>query len=348
MTARKLLTALILDSSLLLLLASCPGNGGSAYSGGATYGGGDGSSGSEGGSSSYTAADLLNLSNSDDMEAVIRLVSEEPGSSGSAKIPAPAHVVLSASDIGLPSGGSVKLTMTVNGERQTYTARADADGNVSFDIPAVPARAEVSITMDVMTAAGVVLYSGEMEKEVSGTEDALAVTLETVIPPGNRKSISGTGWNGVADSSGGSTYLFEVNGYSFNASSPDATWGLAISISCPTPGTTTTVYMDITGTNMAIGHNHGGLKLFSGSAAQGGTINVIFCSSSTSTMEFGSVAGSYAMQVERVTANISVAEGCSISNMSIDGVTYTDADEFFHDAQAAGPGKRVKFTISKD
>ena len=30
---------------------------------------------------------------------------------------------------------------------------ADADGNVSFDIPAVPARAEVSVTMDVLNAA---------------------------------------------------------------------------------------------------------------------------------------------------------------------------------------------------
>lgn len=84
--------------------------------------------------------------------------------------------------MGLPAGttGSVTITMTVNGTTRTYNASIE-DDRVHFDIPAVPSNSEVSVRMDVRDGSGSLLLTGSTSKTVSGTEDALAVTLSDKV-----------------------------------------------------------------------------------------------------------------------------------------------------------------------
>ena len=55
------------------------------------------------------------------------------------------------------------------------------DDRVHFDIPAVPSNSEVSVRMDVRDTDGKLLLTGSTSKTVSGTEDALAVTLSDKV-----------------------------------------------------------------------------------------------------------------------------------------------------------------------
>ncbi|MBQ9539121.1 MAG: hypothetical protein IJU95_07605, partial [Treponema sp.] len=89
---------------------------------------------------------------------------------------------MSAADIGLSSDetGSVTITMTVNGKTQTYKSDLEG-GKVLFDIPAVPSGSQVTVKMDVRDSSGTLLLTGKTSKTVSGTSDAIAVTLSDKV-----------------------------------------------------------------------------------------------------------------------------------------------------------------------
>ncbi len=164
----------------MVFLASCTGNGGSAHSGGATYeaGGSGSSSGASGGPNGNTlsATDITSLANAGDTGKLITLLTAGQDSGKTTPVD------ISVADMGLPAGttGSVTITMTVNGTTRTY--RADIAGDtVHFDIPAVPSNSEVSVRMDVRDSGGTLMLTGKTSKTVSGTDDALAVTLSDKI-----------------------------------------------------------------------------------------------------------------------------------------------------------------------
>lgn len=175
-----LVFALFSSIMLLVLPASCNGNGGGSDSYGAVYNspGGEASSGSAGGStgssdigSGITAQDILNLSNADDTDSIIRIFSAPAPEQDNSQT-----VVLSASDIGLPSGGSATLTIT-GGVPFTATAQADADGNVSFQIPAIVSGTDITVSLSVRNASGTLLYSGSSQQTVSGDSISINLTL---------------------------------------------------------------------------------------------------------------------------------------------------------------------------
>ena len=159
-----------------LFLASCPGNGGATYSDGATYeAGGAGASGGPNGNT-LSATDITSLASAGDTGKLIKLLTAGQDSGKTTPVD------ISVADMGLPAGttGSVTITMTVNGTTRTYNASIE-DDTVHFDIPAVPSNSEVSVRMDVRDGSGSLLLTGSTSKTVSGTEDALAVTLSDKV-----------------------------------------------------------------------------------------------------------------------------------------------------------------------
>ncbi len=193
MKAKSILTSLFFVSSFVLLLTACPGNGGASYSGGETYGGGGGSSSSSGsadsanGTASYSAGDLLRLSNGDDIEAMIRLVSGNGGADGEGGASSifdevnTTRISFSASDIGLPSGGSVILTFSSGSEEVTCTGTASSDGSVYVDIPTVKSGSTVTVRMDVRDSSGKLCLTGGGSMSVQGDDDSLDITLSDKV-----------------------------------------------------------------------------------------------------------------------------------------------------------------------
>ena len=190
----SLLFSSLLFSSLLLLTA-CTGNGGAAYSDGSVYnpdgtpvsssGSGPGSSGSSGGSSeSFTAQDLMELANAGDAEGIIRRVTSNVVSS-----PETCTVSMTAADLDLPAGGSVRLVISGIGYDETVTA--DADGNVSFVVPLIAVDSTVTVELSVMGANGTLLWYGSKTEQVSdgfnlditltGQAGALPVTVDKTV-----------------------------------------------------------------------------------------------------------------------------------------------------------------------
>ena len=181
----RCLIILLLCFCSILFLTSCQGNGGAVDSGGATYSSGDSPSGGVGGMTNQdgnelSAWDIKNLADEDETDRIVELLTQEPDTGGSS-VPGPLRVVMSASDIGLPPGGSVVLTMSVDGRETSYTATADADGTVSFDIPAVPEGSEVTVSMDVYDGSGTLLLTGSTSKTVSGETDSFSIILSPVV-----------------------------------------------------------------------------------------------------------------------------------------------------------------------
>ena len=168
-------TGLILCFCSMVFLASCPGTGGRSYSDGATYTGESGASGSPNGNT-LSAWDIKNMADARDTGSLITLLTAGQDSGKTTSVD------ISIADMGLPAGttGSVTITMTVNGTTRTYNASIE-DDRVHFDIPAVPSNSEVSVRMDVRDTDGKLLLTGSTSKTVSGTEDALAVTLSDKV-----------------------------------------------------------------------------------------------------------------------------------------------------------------------
>ena len=131
---------------------------------------GAGSSASSGG---FTASDLWNRANAGDATGIVQLVSSDTQAS-----PETCTIVFSASDLGLPSGGTVRLVI----EEIAYdvTATADADGNVTFEVPLIQVGATVTVELSVMDTDDTVLWYGSTTQQV-GNGDTLAITLESQV-----------------------------------------------------------------------------------------------------------------------------------------------------------------------
>ena len=161
-------------------------------------------------------------------------------------------------------------------------------------------------------------------------------------------SFSGSGEKSVHHEDGKTDYDVELNGFNRTAD----TYSASFSLNNRHPGTTMNVTLSIIGTNRSIGGNHGGLKLTSGSSSQGGTINVVFSTTSTTgaTLELGfQNSGSGDIQVENVTATFAVAPGCTISDMKVGDTTYTDFNDFINAAKNdKNPSRKASFTIKKN
>ncbi|MBQ9538255.1 MAG: hypothetical protein IJU95_03205 [Treponema sp.] len=65
----------------------------------------------------------------------------------------------------------------MNGTSTSYTATADADGKVTFNIPAVPTGSTVTVKMDVRDSSGILVQTGKTSKTVTDSDSSLAVTL---------------------------------------------------------------------------------------------------------------------------------------------------------------------------
>ncbi len=173
-----------------MLCAGCTGNGGAANSDGEIYnpdgtpvssnsgggGTGGGSSAAGAGSSAsggFTASDLWNRANAGDATGIVQLVSSDTQAS-----PETCTIVFSASDLGLPSGGTARLV--IDEIAYDVTATADADGNVTFVVPLIQVGATVTVELFVMDASDTVLWYGSTTQQV-GNGDTLAITLESQV-----------------------------------------------------------------------------------------------------------------------------------------------------------------------
>ncbi|MCR5621852.1 MAG: hypothetical protein K6G18_08340 [Treponema sp.] len=166
--------------SSIILPISCNGNGGGSDSSGPIYmpvggtsSGTAGGSGSPGSDSTASAQDILELSNAGDTDSIIHIFTASPEQEQAGT---PQAVVLKASDIGLPEGGSA--TLAISGSISfSQTAQADADGNVSFQIPAIVSGTDITVSLSVRNASGTVLYSGSNQQTVSGDSINISLTL---------------------------------------------------------------------------------------------------------------------------------------------------------------------------
>lgn len=141
-----------------------------------------------------SAIDILNYSNAGDMETVVeRLTSSGTATAGN-EAAGTQTITFKASDIGMPSGGKAVLTISGVGYEYEGEARADNDGNVSFEIPRIPSGSTITVTLSVQDSDGGVLYEGSQEQTVRGDSSSIEVTLErqllamsaiklTVTPP---------------------------------------------------------------------------------------------------------------------------------------------------------------------
>ena len=145
-------------------------NGGS--SGGSS--GSSGSSGSGGNTDTFTAQDLLNLSNAGDDTSIVRLVS------GGGTSPNTKTVTMSAADLGLPADGSV--TLTILGIGYSATAGANPDGTVTFEVPLIETGTTVTIELTVQDAGGTILWYGSSTQSVEDNIDISLVRQFWTLP----------------------------------------------------------------------------------------------------------------------------------------------------------------------
>lgn len=159
-------------------------------------------------------------------------------------------------------------------------------------------------------------------------------------------SFSGSGEKGIRYESGKTNYDVELNGFQNVAPRDYASF----TINNNTPGAVMNVNLIINGTNKSVGDNHGGLKVTSGTGYPGGTINIVFTTTSSGTLELGFKRfSSHDIQVENVTANFSVDPNCTISDMKVGDTTYTDFNSFINDATTVTDSSiRASFTITRN
>ena len=175
---------------------------------------------------------------------------------------------------------------------------------------------------------------------------AQRITQNITLYAGWVVSYSGSGEKNIVYETGKTDYVVELNNFQNEAPMNNGSFN----IKNPNYGTVMNVELSIVGTNKSIGWNHGGLKLTSNSAAQGGTINIVFSTSSSGTLELGfGAANSGDIQVENVTANFSIAPGCTISEMKVGDTTYTNFNSFINAAKAeTNPSRKASFKITRN
>ena len=161
---------------LLLVTVSCNGNGGASDSGGAIYTGGSPAAPSGTGStqdSSVGVEDILSMANADDTDSIVAVLTGG-GERGTSQRQ---NITLSADGIGLPAGGSATLTITGGGINFTATARADVNGNINYEIPALVSGSEITASLSVKTADGTVLYAGSKTQTISSDTSQIQISL---------------------------------------------------------------------------------------------------------------------------------------------------------------------------
>ncbi len=158
---------------LLIRLSSCNGNGGSIDSVGEVYSPSGNTTSSVSSSSvpEFTTSDLLSYSNSGDTSSIVSNVGSVTSSSSTTT------VALSASSIGLPSGGTVTLTITGNGISYVQEASASSDGNVYFQVPVIATGTTVTVSIVVKASDGTVSSSGSETQTVTDSSSLVNVSL---------------------------------------------------------------------------------------------------------------------------------------------------------------------------
>ncbi|MBQ3686570.1 MAG: formylglycine-generating enzyme family protein, partial [Treponema sp.] len=178
----------VLFSLCAILLAACPGIGTSIYADN-PYGingtgtSSDGASDSASGQSpGIDAGDLLKLSNTGDVQAIITLFTTGDTGAGGMSDSGTTELVFSAADIGLPNGGSVTLSITGRNIAYEKTAEADTDGNVTFTVPFLATGAAVTVKVTVTNVFGRVIWVGSRQQTVAEDSCDVAVTLSFMTP----------------------------------------------------------------------------------------------------------------------------------------------------------------------
>ena len=174
--------AVLIGCILAVALLSCSGTGGAADSVATTYGAGGGTTSANTGSGGISAIDILNRSNADDMETVVAILSQTGGGSR-VNYELSRIVTLNADDIGLPAGGKVILTISGEGmDDIELTAERDADGTVSFEIPAIETGTTVTVSMDVKNATNETVRIGSETQSLLGEESRFDIKLTRCLP----------------------------------------------------------------------------------------------------------------------------------------------------------------------
>lgn len=177
---------LFLSALISPLITACNGNGGTSDQESILYntpssrtentsGNSSGASSSADDGKRYTAQDIVDLSNTGSTESIVAIFMG--GGTGGSTAPQPGTVTLRADDIGLPAGGTATLTIQGNGMEYTATASADANGTVSYEIPAIASGSAITATLTVKTADGTVLYTGSSNQTISGGDFQMNIRL---------------------------------------------------------------------------------------------------------------------------------------------------------------------------
>ena len=144
-------------------------------------GGGRGGGFSNGSNSSsnneISAWEILDLSNSGDMERVVAQLAGGSGSGNGTDGPITQKVTFNKNNIGLPDDGTLTLVITGDGVDVDKTGTADADGNVSFEIPGILTGTEITVTLTVKSSDGTILYWGTNTQTLVGSEFTVDVKL---------------------------------------------------------------------------------------------------------------------------------------------------------------------------
>ncbi len=157
---------------LLGSMISCSGNGSAADSIGEVYSSSGSATASDG--SLFSAGDILSSSNAGDTSSILNNISGSNSSSSSLKT---TTVTLSSSSIGLPSGGTVTLTITGDGVSYVKEATASSDGNVYFQVPVIATGTTVTVSIVVKAADGTVSSSGSKTQTVTDSSSLVDVSL---------------------------------------------------------------------------------------------------------------------------------------------------------------------------
>ncbi|MBQ7167324.1 MAG: BspA family leucine-rich repeat surface protein, partial [Treponema sp.] len=182
-----------------LLLTSCPGNGGATGTfddeSGETYAG-PSSSGSGGSSSAgFSFDDFINLSNSGNTDALVAMFRDDSASSDGGPEGGEYGMdtlVMSATDIGVPAGGKVMLSISGGDADYEEETEVSDDGMVYFQIPRQRVGSRITVSIAVKRADGSIVRSGSKTMLVTdGCQ--FSVTLingSPVVLPARLKSAS--------------------------------------------------------------------------------------------------------------------------------------------------------------
>ncbi|MCR5621227.1 MAG: hypothetical protein K6G18_05160 [Treponema sp.] len=176
---------LFLSALISPLITACNGNGGTSDQESILYntpssrtentsGNSPDASSSADDGKQYTAQDIVDLSNTDNTESIVAIFMGGGTGDSTAQTDT---VTLNADDIGLPAGGTATLTIQGSGINYTMAATADANGTITYEIPAIATGSEITVTLTVKAADGTMLYTGSNTKTVSGGQFQMDIQL---------------------------------------------------------------------------------------------------------------------------------------------------------------------------